>query len=428
MDDAAPGGVFAGDDPGRDSPDDSPPDRVECTPFTCAGPMTPASGSGGTAMVPVSGGGGSSSIGGGLAGNAGVGGASGESAPGGEAGSPASGGSSGAPPLIEPPSYPLLPRALPGATTIVSDPLRDRLYVAIGADAPAYASSVVAFDPSAGVVSAVLPVGATPDSLAVSDDGTTLWVGLHDSSSVLKADVSGDVPVAVVQYALPPSDSPPYPHHAGPMVVLPGTTSSLAVSLHYDGLSPSLAGVVVLDEGVARPRRLPSHTGASRLTRGPDGFLFGFNNLHGGFGLYSISVDSDGLAQTEHLNLVSGFDTDIVSDRGMLFATDGAIIGLGNPEYPIPLGQLPVAGQVFPDVVVNVVWVLQGPTSEYDPTPPALILVNLPTLEVIDTNYYGTPTVRPRHFVRSRSGVFAYVADYFDDEAGVASGIHWMRP
>lgn len=69
------------------------------------------------------------------------------------------------------------------------------------------------------------------------------------------------------------------------MVLLPGTTSSLAVTLHIDNLSPSLVGVVLLDDGIPRPARLPGHTGASRLTGGPNGYLFGFNNLRGGFGL-----------------------------------------------------------------------------------------------------------------------------------------------
>lgn len=401
--------------------------------------MTPSYETGGAAGAPASGGAGSgtaSGSGGFGFGNGGFGGTGyagsvGTGAP--EGGSPSGGsapggGSAGAPP-VQPPSLPLLPLALRGATTIVSDPVRGRFYVAVGLGARAYSASIVTFDPDAGAVIADLPVTVNPDSLAISDDGSTLWAGLHESSSVLKIDTSGDVPVAVAEYSLPPTESPPYPHAAGPMVVLPGTTSSVAVSLHYDALSPSLAGVVVLDEGAARPLRLPSHTGASRLTRGPDGYLLGFNNLHTGFGMYAISVSADGLTQTEHANLITGFDTDIVYDTNLLFGSDGAVVGVSSPNFPILRRPLPVTGPVFPDVAAGVVWVLEGARSEADARPVSLVLVNLPTLEVLARTSFGTPVLTPRHFVRSSDGVFAFIADSYDAEGyTLESGVYWMRP
>lgn len=429
------GGGVAGQRPEQQPPTDSTGD---CRPDTCAGPMRPSYGTG-AAGAPVSGSAGSGSTSGlggigfgnggfggsGFAGSIGTGAPAGGTASGGSA---PTGGSAGAPPL-QPPSGPLLPLALRGATTMVSDPVRSRLYVAIGSGARAYSSSIVTFDPDAGAVIADLPVTVNPDALAISDDGSTLWVGLHESSSVLKVDTSGDVPLAVAEYALPPTDFPPYPHHAGPMVVLPGTSSSLAVSLHYDALSPSLAGVVVLDDGIPRPQRLPSHTGASRLTNGPDGYLLGFNNLHTGFGVYSISVSGDGLTQTEHPNLIAGFTTDIVYESGLLFGTDGAVISLDFPESPFLLGRLPVLGQVFPDVAAGVVWVLGAPELPYEASSPTLTLVNLSTLEAIYTTVYGSPVVAPRHLVRSASGVFAFIADSYDaDGYTLESGAYWMRP
>jgi hypothetical protein len=358
--------------------------------------------------------GGSGFAGSGFAGSVGIG-----------APSTGSGGSS-APPVV---TAPLLPRTLPGATAIVSDPVRARFYVAVGADAPSLANSIVTLDPSSGTVLSEVPVWATPDTFAISDDGSTLWVGLHDASTVLKVDLSGEVPTPVAEYALPPTDFPPYAHAAGPMVVLPGTTSSLAVSLHYDGMSPSLAGVVVLDEGVARPLRLPSHTGASRLTRGPDGYLLGFNNLHTGFGVYTISVDADGLTQTEHPNLVAGFDTDIVFDSGLLFGTDGAVISFSSPEFPLPLEPLPVTGPVFPHLATDAAWVLQQADPQAEATLVSLVLVQLGTREVFDRTDFGTPVRAPRHFIRSANGVFAFIADSPRDTGFEReSGVYWMRP
>jgi hypothetical protein len=425
---AGGGGRALGQRPDRQPPASSGGD---CSSAYCVGATPPSYGSGGANAQPPSSGSAGSSTGGAAgfgfgevgSGGSGFAGSIGTGAP-----SAGSGGSSGAPPVATP-SAPLLPRALPGATAIVSDPVRERFYVAVGADAPSLANSIVTLDPSSGTVLSEVSVWASPDRLAISDDGTTLWAGLHDASTVLKVDLSGEVPLPVVEYALPPTDSPAYPHAAGPMVVLPGTTSSLAVSLHYDGLSPSLAGVVVLDEGVARPLRLPSHTGASRLTRGPEGYLLGFNNLHTGFGVYTITVSDDGLTQTEHANLVAGFDTDIVFDRGVLFGTDGAVISFSSPEFPLPLGPLPVTGQVFPHLATDAAWVLQEVDPQAEATRVSLVLVQLATRQVFDRTDFGTPVRAPRHFIRSANGVFAFIADSVDATGfELESGVYWMRP
>jgi hypothetical protein len=426
---AGGGGAALGQRPDRQPP---APSGGNCSSAYCVGATPPSYGTGGAnAPPPSSGSAGSSSTsgtGGFGFGDVGFGGSGFAGSVGTGAASGGSGGSSGAPP-VDTPSAPLLPRTLTGATAIVSDPVRERFYVAVGANVLRSENSIVTLEPSSGAVLSEVPVSATPDSLAISDDGTTLWVGLHDASTVLKVDLSGEVPVPLVEYALPPTDAPPYPLAAGPMVVLPGTTSSLAVSLHYDGLSPSLAGVVVLDEGVARPLRLPSHTGASRLTRGPDGYLLGFNNLHTGFGVYTISVSADGLTQTEHANLVAGFDTDIVFDSGLLFGTDGAVISFSSPEFPLPLGRLPVTGQVFPHLATDAAWVLQEADPQAEATRVSLVLVQLATREVFGRTDFGTLVRRPRHFIRSANGVFAFIADPADATGfELDSGVHWMRP
>lgn len=362
-------------------------------------------------------------------GTTGLGGAAGGAASEGSSSAGATGSPNGSSPGALEPDYPLLPIALPGATALASDPVRDRIYVAVGAGPHDFADSIVSFDPDEGSIVASVVTGGNPTSLAISDDGTTLWVGLHDRSSLLALDVSGEVPVIGTEYALPPSELPPYPLAAGPMVVLPGTTSSVAVSLHFDGVTPSLAGVVVLDEGVPRPRRLPSHTGASRLTLGPEGYLLGYNNLSTGFEMFTIAVSPEGLTQTAHQDLIAGFSTDIVYEDTWLFGTDGAVVRVTSPEYPLPLAALPVTGAIFPDMTVNVVWVLQAPQTEGDVTPVSLVLVSLPSRVVVDTNRYGSRLLAPRHFVRSTGGVFAFIADRLLGDGSLReSGVHWMRP
>ncbi|HTV18804.1 MAG TPA: hypothetical protein VMG12_09040 [Polyangiaceae bacterium] len=343
-------------------------------------------------------------------------------------GSAPSGGAGGSAPVS--PAEPLLERVLPGATALVLDPTRERLYVAMGASAPDHANSVVVLDPVTATLLGGVDVGPHPNRLAISDDGSTLWVGIHDAASVQRIYISDDGLERGSEYLLPPGDVGSLAPTAGPMVVLPGTRTSLAVSLHVDDYSPSLVGVVLLDDGVPRPLRLPGHTGASRLTRGPDGYLIGFNNLHGGFGLYTITVSAYGLTQTEHANLISGFDTDIVYDRGLLFGTDGSVLQLADPEAPLLSARLPARGPIVPETALSVAWVLEGAESHAYPALLSLVSVNLLDRSVIDTTPLATEVLMPRHFTHGSGRRFAFIADTPDPaSAGLSfeSGVYLLE-
>jgi len=218
-------------------------------------------------------------------------------------------------------------------------------------------------------------VGSNPASLALSDDGSTLWVGLDGSLEIREVDLGTDPPTPGAQHALPPGEWGD-PAHAGSMVVLPGTTGSVAVSLHIFGLSPSFTGVVVLDDGVPRPTTTPGHTGASRLTLGPEGWLYGFNNLHTGFGFYAIQVAAGGVTQTEHEGLVDGFDTDIVyAEDGRVYATSGQVVDVSQPASPSLEGTFNYYGAVLPQpeagrvLMLSAGWDLPSPVlRNLDPT------------------------------------------------------------
>src|SRR5213075_494442 len=101
---------------------------------------------------------------------------------------------------------------------------------------------------------------------------------LLGSYEIRRVDLASGSPLPGEQFSLPTGQFGDLAF-AGPMVVLPGTTGSVGLSLHYPDLSPSYAGTAIVDDGVARPEQTPGHTGAARLTGGPAGWLFGFNNL-----------------------------------------------------------------------------------------------------------------------------------------------------
>jgi len=250
---------------------------------------------------------------------------------------------------------------------VLADPGRGRLYATVQGAAAQHPNELVVIDPATGMVLDAVFVGSNPSSLALSDDGSTLWVGLDGSLEIREVDLGTETPTPGDQHALQPGEWGD-PAHAGTIVVLPGTTHSVAVSMHTFNLSPSFLGVVVLDDGVPRPMTTPGHTGASRLTLGPDGWLYGFNNLHTGFGFYALAVTENGVTQTEHEGLVDGFDTDIVyAEDGRVYATSGQVVDVSQPAAPAVEGTFNYYGAVLPQPEEGRVLMLSA--SWDDPVP-----------------------------------------------------------
>ncbi len=250
------------------------------------------------------------------------------------------------------------------ANHIVFDATRNRIYATVGQSASRFPNSVVAVDPATGDVVWNLSVGSDPKPIALSDDASTLWIGLDGANAVRSIDVGAMTLGAV--YPLPRGVFGDY-GVAGDIVVLPGSRTTIAVNIHDYGLSPSLQGTAVLDDGAARPTQAPGHTGASSLTGGPTGYLFGFNYAHTGFEFFTLTVSPSGLTQMGHSGLASGFATHVYYAAPYVFATDGAVIDVSTPTTPHLAGHLPMPGTVAPDVAGGVAYVLAADSFSSSP-------------------------------------------------------------
>src|SRR5262249_27351519 len=161
-----------------------------------------------------------------------------------------------------------LPKPLPGpklekalhleldANDIVYDPTRGHLYASVGSAAANHANSVVAVDVATGQLVWSLNVGSDPGSLALSGNGKALWIGLGGAKAILGIDVARGQAGPLI----PRDDG-----FAERVVVMPGTTDVVAVSLAYRGLSPRHAGVAAFQNGEMLPKKSQGHTGSNRL-------------------------------------------------------------------------------------------------------------------------------------------------------------------
>jgi DNA-binding beta-propeller fold protein YncE len=155
--------------------------------------------------------------------------------------------------------------ALPGASAalqvqvlpfqtrdLLFNPVDGRIYASVPGTVPTYGNTVTAIDPATGALGPSVFVGSEPGKLALSDDGTTLYVALRGAPAVRVVDLT--TLTAGLQFTLG-SDPFAGPFYADDMAVQPGHPNVVAVSLTYLDLTPGHAGVAIFDNGIARPAR-----------------------------------------------------------------------------------------------------------------------------------------------------------------------------
>jgi hypothetical protein len=235
-----------------------------------------------------------------------------------------------------------------GANALIADPVRGKLYAVVRSNAPSHANQLVVIDAEHAAIEASVLVGPEPDTLAISDDATTLWVGLRgigfqDSGKIREVDLTQWPPAPGNEYAVPTmSYNPSGGTYAARMVVLPGRPESVALSLNCVGCG--LHELVIVDAGNPRPNRA-TRTSASELTLGPPGYLFAFNDFDTGYDFSTITIDDAGANQSIHLGLISGFDNRIVYDESYVVASSGHVLDVSAPDSPLRIGTFAYEGE-----------------------------------------------------------------------------------
>jgi hypothetical protein len=236
-------------------------------------------------------------------------------------------------------------------TTYLSLPANDLLYNShtgllyasvASSGGPSLGNSIVPIDPYTGKTGTPIFVGSEPGKMALSSDGTTVWVAFRGSPSARKIDLTSGIATAIQPYFPGPSDTGFLPY-ATSLSLLPGSTSSFAVA----------AGpVMIYDDDVPRPNN--NHAGATLLVFGANSAtLYGFSN-----GLFFFTVDSSGIASAI-VPPPSGapYIGDLKYDNGRLYLDSGGVL---DAVTGIRLGTFGVAGPVAIDSNLGRAFVLNS--------------------------------------------------------------------
>ena len=213
---------------------------------------------------------------GGIAGTFSTGGSAGTAGRGGIGGTAGSGGTGGA-------RLSHLPgdAAADPAARLVYNAARNQIYASVAGDADAYPNTIVVVDPSTSSVVSSIPVGSNPGALALSDDGSTLWVGIDGARAFRKVTLTSTPPAVGPLHHLPKA-SPDAFFTASSMAALPGAPLSVAIAMEVATLydySYTTSEVRVFDDGVPRATGVKNVPTPSFIVAGPPGYVFGANTL-----------------------------------------------------------------------------------------------------------------------------------------------------
>lgn len=215
-----------------------------------------------------------------------------------------------------PPPLPSLP-----VYHLLYDPGRNLIYASVSGGIPSIGNSVVIIDPTSQTIQSSAYVGSEPDAMAISADGSALYVGLDGPASIVKVDLPSmnvGSPVAVGTYPTAYGSSPLLAQY---IAVSPADPNVIAVSRDN-------STIAIWNNGVQLPNvtNYPFVT-VNSIAFGDATHLYGYNNRTTGYDFYRMTVDNTGVTIADDQDrLVYGFNANITFDAGLVYSTNGAIV------------------------------------------------------------------------------------------------------
>jgi uncharacterized repeat protein (TIGR01451 family) len=223
---------------------------------------------------------------------------------------------------------------------LIYDATRKLLWASVPSSAGSVlGNSVVSIDPYTGVMGAPIWVGSEPNKLALSDDGTTLWVSFMGTPSARKVDLIGRTATTVQPYFPGGWGSSIY---AVDLAVMPGSPSTVAIAA---------GNLSIFDNATARPNS--TNSGVGPLAFGANAStLYGFAG-----GLSIFSVNGNGIASTSNPPNSGTFSSELHYDNSRLYLTSGGVLDASNGNL---LGTFSAGGSVAPDSNLGRAFVING--------------------------------------------------------------------
>jgi hypothetical protein len=157
--------------------------------------------------------------------------------------------------------------------------------------------------------------------MAISEDGSVLYVGLRGARAVRRVDLSSRTPG--LQFTLTNQSNDQLV--ALDLAVQPGNPNTVGVTTGSVASSGTY-GPAVYDNGVRRPKMLSIYQGTDLVWTSPNRIV-AYNGSHTGSELIETSVDASGVTFVREVREgLSAFSTDLVQVGDRLYGSDGSIV------------------------------------------------------------------------------------------------------
>jgi hypothetical protein len=231
---------------------------------------------------------------------------------------------------------------------VVSVPSRGLLYASIPASATANPNTVIAINPATGATQTPIAVGNDPRALAVSDDGSFLFVAAQGDEVIQRINLSTGLVDRTFPY---PTNSLVLsrPFNAT-MLTVPGSPKSLLV---YFASTNLLGGVMELFNDAGLVNSVPDLT---QFFDGVDVSGFAFTDAGTAYSLpfpfntafFNVfTIDAGGL----HLTPVTNANTGVNSTTGLSLISDGKLLYTKAGQVWDPVAKTQVGS--FPVTAIN---------------------------------------------------------------------------
>ena len=177
---------------------------------------------------------------------------------------------------------------------LIFDPVHGVYYASMTGLVVGHGNSIATIDPASGTVSYSASLGAEPGPLALSADGSALYVGLS-TGAVSRLAVPG---LRELYRRQLPGDALGGMRIAVGLSVSPLDPGVVAVAMIFSKLSSSFGGIALFRGGNMQPLPPTPHDGVGPIVFSRDGqYVYGLNTLNSEFGLRRYAVLANGLSE-----------------------------------------------------------------------------------------------------------------------------------
>ncbi|MBP2284371.1 hypothetical protein H4V97_002689 [Flavobacterium sp. CG_23.5] len=216
---------------------------------------------------------------------------------------------------------------------LVYDSFTNKIYASIPSSNGSNGNSIGIINPTNNTLVNTVFIGSEPTVLAISDNGQYIYSGFSGSSTVRRFDVANQT--AGLQFSLG-SDPSTGSFYVEDIEVMPGQSTTIAISRKNNGFSPRHEGVVIYDNNVMRPTTTPDHTGSNRIEFTSPNALIGYNNETTEFGIRRLSVNNSGVTNVSVAqNVLSNFYLDFIYKDNYLYSFDGKVVDITTAPFVI---------------------------------------------------------------------------------------------